>query len=167
MTVNYQLTAEELIAFSCDFKRFSPAWLPRLYWCGVLPILLVALALATSIGVASIFTVLFALSSLGISQWQSRIYYRVLFSPDHVSVQTLPITATLLEEGIRFENAAGHTTYSWHFIRNVSRQGRYVRFTITPIQRHHIPVAAFRDDVQLAEFLSFATSHANTRNSEQ
>ena len=152
------------MAFSRDYRRFSPAWLSRLYWSGILPVLFVVLALITSIGIASVFTVLFAFTSLAVSQWASSISYRTIFSPDHVSVQTLPMLATLSEEGASFESDAGHIFYRWQFIRDVSRIGRYVRFTITPIERQHIPVAAFRDDVHLNEFLSFATSHANTRN---
>jgi hypothetical protein len=164
VTVNYQLTAADLMAFSRDYGRFRPAWLSRLYWSGILPVLFVALALATSIGIAAVFSVLFALASLGVNQWESSILYRTAFSPDHVSVQTLPMVATLSDEGARFENDAGHIFYRWQFIREVSRVGRYVRFTITPIELQHIPVAAFRDDAHLKEFLSLATSYVNSRN---
>ena len=148
------------MAFSHDYERFTPAWLSRLYWSGVLPVLFVTLAIATSIGIAAVFSALFALTSLGISQWQSRLSYRAIFSPDHVSVQTLPMMATLSEEGARFESAAGHIVYRWQFIRDVSRVGNYVRFTITPLDRQHIPVAAFRDDAHLKDFLALAKSYA-------
>ena len=147
------------MAFSRDYERFTPAWLSRLYWSGVLPVLFVALALATSIGIAMAFSVLFALTSLGISQWQSRLSYRAIFCSDHVSVQTLPMVATLSEQGVRFESAAGHIFYRWQFIRDVSRVGDYVRFTITPLDRQHIPAAAFRDDAHLKDFLALALSY--------
>ena len=73
------------------------------------------------------------------------------------------MVATLTEEGAGFESAAGHILYRWQFIRDVSHVGRYVRFTITPIERRHIPVTAFRDDAHLNEFLSSARSYARNR----
>jgi hypothetical protein len=158
--VNYQLTASDLTAFSRDYERFTPAWLSRLYWSGVLPVLFVVLALASSIGIAVVFSALFVLTNLGISQWQSRLSYRAIFCSDNVAVQTLPMVATLSEEGARFESAAGHILYRWQFIRDVSRVGDYIRFTITPLDRQHIPVAAFRDAAHLKDFLALAKSYA-------
>jgi len=64
-----------------------------------LPVLFVALVLVSTVGVASIFTVAFALTGLGINQWQSKLWYRAYYSSDHVSVPTLPMAATLTAEG--------------------------------------------------------------------
>jgi hypothetical protein len=161
--VHYELTASELMAFSRAYRRLAPTWISRLYWFGILPVLFVALALAGSVGLATIFTVAFAVSGLFISHWQSKLWYRAFFCSDHVSVQTLPMIATLTEEGARFESAAGHIFYRWQFIREVARVGRHICFTITPIDRQHIPLAAFRDSAHLTEFLTTAQSHIRKR----
>jgi len=163
MTVSYQLTAADLMAFSRAHRRLSPTWISRLYWFGILPVLFVALALASSVGIASIFTVAFALTGLWVNQWQSKLWYRAYYSPDHVSVPTLPMVATLTAEGARFESEAGHILYRWQYIRDVARVSGYVRFTITPIECQHIPMRAFRDDAHLKEFLTSAQSYVSNR----
>ncbi len=75
MKVRYQLTASDLMAFSHAHRRLGLAWPSRLYWFGILPVLFVALALVSSVGIASIFTVAFALTGLGVNQWQSNLWY--------------------------------------------------------------------------------------------
>ena len=52
--------------------------------------------------------------------------------------------------------------YRWQFIRDISQTGKYVRFTITPIELQRIPVAAFRDDTHLKEFLATAQAYAKS-----
>jgi hypothetical protein len=164
VTVDYQLTSDDLIAISRAIRRFQSPHIARVYWFIVLPILMVALSVCTEFGLAVIFTLLFAAARWLIGLWSDRQFRQAVFAPDHVAVQTLPTRATLSEEGIEFASDAGHTFYRWQFIRDVSRIGAFLCFTITPIQRGYIPIRAFSDDKQLNAFLSTARSYAKNRN---
>lgn len=53
--------------------------------------------------------------------------------------------------------------YRWPFIREVVRGSRYVYFVLTPLERMHIPIRAFRDDEHIQQFFSTAQSYVKTR----
>jgi len=52
--------------------------------------------------------------------------------------------------------------YRWPFVREVIRGSRYVCFVLTPLERMHIPVRAFRDDGHIHQFIRAAQSYVKT-----
>ena len=164
MTLDYQLQPSDLVAFSEEQRRFIPDFPSRLYYFGVLPALFVALAVVTqSLAVAAAFAILYLSSGWLVRHWIERRYRCAAFSDDSVSIQTLPRRVTLSDDGVTFSSDAGVLLYRWRFIREVVRGSRYVYFVLTPLERMHIPIRAFRDVEHIQQFVSTAQSYVKTR----
>jgi len=161
MTVDYQLESGDFIAISEERqRRFTPDSLSRLYYFGVLPALGVGLAIATeSIVIAGVFTILFIASGWLIQGRIQRLHRRNVYSDENLSFISRRWSATLTDQGIRITSDAAEVLYRWPFIRRVFRGSRFVRFELTPLQRVHIPIRAFRDEQHIREFMSTAQSY--------
>ena len=164
MTLDYQLEPSDLVAFSEEYRRFIPDFPSRLYYYGVLPALFVALALVTqSLAVAAVFALLYLSSGWLIRHWVQQRYRRAAYSDDNISIQTLPRRVALSDDGVTFTTDVGVLLYRWPFIRQVFCGSRYVIFELTPTERMHIPIRAFRDKDHVQQFISAAISHVTTR----
>lgn len=159
MTVDYQLEPADFIAFSEEHRRFAPESLSRLYYFGILPILGVGLAVAVqSFTVAASFTILFIASGWFVQERVRRAYRRNIYSNENLSFSTRRWTCALNSEGVRFSSDAAEVLYRWASIQQVFRGSRYVCFELTPLERIHVPLRAFRDEQHIQEFLSKAQS---------
>jgi hypothetical protein len=159
MTVHYQLDSADFIAFSRENRRFAPESLSRLYYYGVLPALGVGLAVAVqSFTIGICFTVLFMASGWFVQNRFQRAYRRNVYSNDNLSFNTRRWTCTLADEGVRFSSDAAEVLYRWSHIRQVFRGANYIYFELTPLQRSHVPLRAFRDEQHIQEFVNKAQS---------
>jgi hypothetical protein len=164
MTLDYQLQPSDLVAFSQEQRRFIPQLPSQVYYYVVLPALFVTLGVVMdSLAVAAVFAVLYLSSGWFVRYWIERQYLRAAFSSESLAIQTLPRRVTLSEDGVSFSSDAGVLLYRWPFIREVVRGSRYVYFVLTPIERLHIPIRAFRDDHHIEQFISTARSYVKTR----
>jgi hypothetical protein len=163
MTLDYQLGPADLLAFSEEHRRFMPDFPSHLYYYGVLPALFVALAVVTqSLAIATVFAVLYLSSAWLVRLWAHKRYYHAAYSPDNISIQTLPRRVTLSGDGVNFSSDVGVLLYRWPFIRRVLRGTSYIIFELTPLERLHIPIRAFRDDNHIQEFLKEAKLHVKS-----
>ena len=163
MTLDYQLQSSDLVAFSEEQKRFIPDSASRIYYFGISPALFVALAVVTqSLAIAAVFAVLYLSSGWLARHWIERRYRSAAFSDDSLSIQLLPRRVALSDEGVTFSSDAGVLLYRWRFIREVVRGSRYIYFVLTPLERMHIPLRAFRDDEHVQQFVSTAQSYVKT-----
>ena len=163
MTVDYQLESTDYLAFAEERRRFAPDSLSRLYYFGVLPILVVGLAFVTkSLIIGAVFTVLFIGSGWFFQDRIQRVYRRNAYSEENLSFSMRRWTATLTDEGIRISSDAAEVLYRWPFVRQVFRSSRYVCFELTPLQKVHIPIRAFRDEEHIQKFISTAQSHVKS-----
>ena len=159
MTVDYQLEPADLIAFSEEHRRFAPDSLSRLYYFGILPILGVGLAVAVeSFTIAAGFTILFIASGWFVQERFRRLYRRNVYSNENFPFNTRRWTCVLDSEGVRFSSDAAEVLYRWAYMRQVFRGTRYLYFELTPLQRIHIPLRAFRDEQHIQDFLGKAQS---------
>jgi hypothetical protein len=160
MTVDYQLEQADFLAFSEEGRRSETDALSRLYYFGILPALGVALAVVVqSFTVAATFTVLFIASGWFVQVRIRRAYNRRFYSAENLSFNTRRWTATLSDDGFRISSDAAEVLYRWSFVKRVFRGSRYVRFELTPIQRVHIPIRAFRDEEHIQKFIGTAQSY--------
>jgi len=160
MTVDFDLESADYVAFAEERQRFAPNSLARLYYFGVLPVLVVGLAFVTqSLITGAVFTGLFIGSGWFFQDRFQRIYRRNAYSEENLSFSMRRWTATLEDEGIRISSDAADVLYRWPFVRQVFRGPRYVCFELTPLQRVHIPIRAFRDEEHIQKFISTAQSH--------
>lgn len=160
MTVDYQLEPADFLAFAEDHRRFTPASWSRFYYFGVVPALGVGLAVVTqSFPTAAVFTVLFIGSGWFVQDRIQRAWKRTVYSEENLSLSMHRMTATITDEGIHISSVATDNLYRWPYIRQVFRGSRYVHFELTPLQKIHIPIRAFRDDKHLQEFISRAQSY--------
>jgi len=159
MTVDYQLERSDFRAFEEERRRFMPDSLRRIYYFAILPALGVGLAVATESFVpAMIFTVLFVGSGWAMQERIQRAYRRNAYSDDNLSFSLQRWSATLAGDGLRVSSEAAEVLYRWPFIRQVFRGSCYVHFELTPLQRVHIPLRAFRDEEHIQKFVSTAQS---------
>lgn len=166
MTVDYQLEPAELAALSEENRRFEPQSLSRLYYFGILPVLGVGLAVAVqSFTIAAGFTILFIATGWFIQGRFRQAYRRNVYSNENLSFSARRWTCTLDADGVRFSSDAAEVLYRWGYIRQVFRGTRYVYFELTPLQRAHVPLRAFRDEQHIQEFLSKAQSCVKPRTS--
>jgi hypothetical protein len=160
MNVDYELEPADFIAIAQEQRRFAPDSLWSIYYFALLPALGVGLAIATqSIAIAAVFTILFIASGWLIQARIQRIYRRNVYSDQNLAFGTRRWTASLTDEGIRIASDAAEVLYRWPFIRQVFRGSRYVRFELTPLQRVHIPIRAFRDEEHIQQFIKTAESY--------
>jgi hypothetical protein len=160
LTVEYQLESADYIAFSAELRRFAPNSLSRLYYYGIIPALCVGLALATeSFPAAIIFTALYVSSGSLVRIWYEKSYKRAVYSADNLCLRLCRWQVALTDEGVSFVSEAAVVLYRWQFVRQVFRGPRYVQFEITPIERMHIPVKAFRDEEHMQKFIDAANAH--------
>jgi len=137
-----------------------PESLSRVYYFGVLPALGFGLAIATeSFLAATVFTLLFMVSAWLVQDRVRRMYLRSAYSNENLSFSVRRWTATLTDEGVRVSSDAAEILYRWSFIRQVFRGSRYVHVELTPLQKLHIPVPAFRDEQHIQQFIKTAQSH--------
>lgn len=163
MTVEYQLEPGDFLVIAGERRRFAPDSLSRLYYFGILPALGVGLALATqSLATAAIFTLLFIASGWFVQGRIQRAYRRTVYSEQNLSFSMRRWSATLADEGIRISSDAAEVLYRWSFIRQVFRGSRFVHIELTPLQKVHIPIRAFRDEEQIQKFISEAQSHVKS-----
>jgi hypothetical protein len=163
MTVDYQLESEDFLAFAEERRRFAPDSLSRLYYFGVLPALGVGLAAVTqSLIIAAVFMVLFIGSGWFLQDRIQRAYRRSAYSEENLSFSMRRWSATLTDEGIRISSDAAEVLYRWSFVRRVFRGSRYVHFELTPLQKVHIPIRAFRDEEHIQKFITTAKSYVKS-----
>jgi len=163
MTVDYQLESSDYLAFAEERRRFAPDSLSRLYYFGALPVLAVGLAFVTqSLITGTVFTALFMASGWFFQDRIQRVYRRNAYSEENLSFSMRRWTATLTDEGIRISSDAADVLYRWPFVRQVLRSPRYVCFELTPLQKVHIPIRAFRDEEHIQKFISTAQSHVKS-----
>jgi hypothetical protein len=164
MTVDYQLQRSDLVAISEDGRRFLPKSPSRIYYFYVLPLLFAALAIVVgSLAIAAVFSILYLTSGWLVRHWVQQRYRSAVFCDDNLSIQTLPQRVALSADGATFSSDAGVLLYRWRFIRQVVRDSRYVVFVLTPLDRMHIPLRAFRDDEQVRQFVSMAESYGRAQ----
>ena len=159
-SVDYQFEPADFDAFSGELRRFASDSFSRFYYFGVLPVLGVGLALATqSCAIAAVFTVLFMSSGWFVNEWALRSQRRNVYSQENLSFRTRRLHAVLTDEGLRVSSDAAESLYRWSSFRQVFRGSRYVHFELTPLDRVHIPIRAFRDEGHIVEFISKAQSY--------
>jgi hypothetical protein len=160
MTVDYQLDRADFLAFSKERERFAPESLSRIYYFGIVPAIGVGLAISVqSFPVAATFTTLFLVSGWFITDRIQRSYWQSTYSDENLSFSTRLWTVKLSDEGLRISSDAAEVLYRWTFIRQVSRNSRYLLFEITPLRQVHIPIRAFRDEEHIQQFMSTAKSY--------
>lgn len=163
MTVDYQYESADYLAFAEEQRRFAPNSLSHLYYLGVLPVLAVGLAFVTqSLIIGAVFTALFMASGWFFQDRIQRAYKRSAYSEENLSFSMRRWSATLTDEGIRISSDAAEVLYRWSFVRRVFRDSRYVHFELTPLQKVHIPIRAFRDEEHLQKFISTAQSYVKS-----
>jgi hypothetical protein len=160
MTVDYQLDRADFLAFSKERRRFAPESLLRIYYFGIVPAIGVGLAISVqSFPVAAAFTTLFLLSGWFITDRIQRSYWQNAYSDENLSFSTRRWTAKLSDEGLRISSDAAEVLYRWTFVRQVSRNSRYVLFEFTPLMQVHIPIRAFSDEQHIQQFIIMAQSY--------
>jgi len=164
MTVDYQLELADLVEIAKDRRhQFRSDSLSRLYYMGILPALGVGLALAIeSFPTAAVFMVLFIASGWFVQHYIQRAYTRTVYSEQNFPLSMRQWSATFTNEGIRFSSDATTHLYRWPFIRQVFRGARFVHIEVTPVQKVHIPIQAFRDEQHIEQFIQEAQSHVKS-----
>jgi hypothetical protein len=163
MKVDYQLEPADFLMIAEERRRFAPDSLLRLYYFGILPALGVGLTLMTqSFATAAVFTVLFIASGWFVQERIQRAYRRTAYSEENLSFSMRRWSATLTDEGVRISSDAAEVLYRWAFIRRVFRGSRFVHIELTPLQKVHIPIRAFRDEDHIQKFISEAQSHVKS-----
>jgi hypothetical protein len=157
MTVEYELSRSDLIAFAERQKGLVPRSVSNLYYYGALPILFVLLAVLTqSLAAAAIASVVMVVFNLAMQHWVERQYQHAIYPDENISVFLLPQRATLGVDGLTVSSEVATQLYRWQFIKHVNRSSNYVSFVLTPLEQINIPVCAFRGEDHIRQFVAEA-----------